>query len=157
MAELNKVIRYFAFHYPYKNELSKTRMTKMVYLADWFSAQKYGSQLTEIKWFFDDYGPYVRDVYEVAKKDNKLTIKEEMSTYNFPKQVIALKKDTESALDLGELSSRDRAILEEVIEETKSLNFSEFVEFVYDTYPIKNEKKYTFLDLVRFAEQQARK
>jgi hypothetical protein len=38
MAELKDIIAYYCKQYPHKAELSKARLTKMVYLADWKSA-----------------------------------------------------------------------------------------------------------------------
>ena len=35
MAKLVDVVGYLCEHYPHKAELSKARLTKMVYLADW--------------------------------------------------------------------------------------------------------------------------
>jgi len=161
MTELNKILRYFAFHYPYKSELSKTRITKMVYLADWFSAEKNGKQLTKIRWYFDHYGPYVEDVIKVAEKDNTLKIEEELSAYNFPKQLVTLKKiykdNKNDVLELNDLDEFEEGILKKVIEETKLLNFSEFIDYVYSTYPIKNQKKYKQLDLIKFAKEKSRK
>lgn len=65
---ISDVLLYFINKYPYPDELSKTRITKMVYLADLYKTQVIGEQLTEIKWYFDHYGPYVSDVYDAAKK-----------------------------------------------------------------------------------------
>lgn len=68
MNKLQKIIAYFCIRYPYKGELSKARLTKLVYLADWFSALIDDHQLTDIDWLFNHYGPYVDDVFEVASR-----------------------------------------------------------------------------------------
>ncbi|KQX69213.1 Panacea domain-containing protein [Paenibacillus sp. Root444D2] len=152
MTDIRHILRYFAIHYPYKNELSKTRITKMVYLADWFSSQRHHKQMTKIKWYFDHYGPYVSDVYDAAKKDNKLKIVEEFSAYGSPKLLIALK--SKDSLGLEELDKKETKILDKVIEETKTLNWSEFIDYVYSTYPIKNKARYNFLNLAEMAKDE---
>lgn len=158
MKKIRYVLRYFALNYPYKFELSKTRMTKMVYLADWFFAKDYGNQITGIRWYFDHYGPYVSDVYNDAVIDRKLTIKNEYSVYGSKKEVIALRKDYKAAqLDLDELSNREKCILDKVIEQTRNLNWSEFIDYVYNTYPIRSQKRYHFLDLVGLAQEEKSK
>ncbi|MER2009033.1 MAG: type II toxin-antitoxin system antitoxin SocA domain-containing protein, partial [Psychrobacillus sp.] len=79
MGKINEVLYYFLENYPYNDELSKTRITKMVYLADWYYSIKYRKQITEIEWYFDHYGPYVSDVFDEADKDPNLTI---LTTYS---------------------------------------------------------------------------
>jgi hypothetical protein len=130
----------------------------MVYLADWFSAQKYNTQLTGIHWYFDHYGPYVSDVYDEAIRDRKLTIKHDVSAYGSPKEIIALKNPNETEdLRLEELDQKDKEILEEVIESTKYLYWSEFIDYVYSTYPIRTSKRYSNLNLVQLAQEEKRK
>lgn len=124
----------------------------MVYLADWLSAQKNGKQITNINWFFDHYGPYVHDVYAEAKKDRMLEIVQEFNAFGTPKETIYLKEGV-NKLKLDKIPKEDREILDEVIESTKHLNWSEFIDYVYSTYPIKREKRYNYLDLVRLAEE----
>jgi uncharacterized phage-associated protein len=155
MIDIKYAIRYLAFNYPYKNELSKSRLTKMIYLADWFSAQKNRAQLTDIEWYFDHYGPYVNDVYNAAKKDKKLIIKKDYSAYGSPKEIISVKDFMdEQELNLDRINDRDIKILDKVIDNTKHLNWSEFIDYVYDTYPIMSQRRYNFLKLVDLAEQK---
>ena len=90
MVKIKYIVRHFAKNYPYKSELSKTRMTKMVYLADWYYALKYGKQITNIEWYFDHYGPYVIDVYNTVKDDRNLKIVDGFTRYGSPKQTIEI-------------------------------------------------------------------
>jgi Protein of unknown function (DUF4065) len=153
MNKLRTILRYIILNYPYKNELSKTRITKMVYLADWYSAQKHNSQITNIKWYFDHYGPYVVDVYKEAANDRKIKINQSYSAYGTPKEIIELKKDyNPEELDLYTLSNEEKEILNKVIADTKHLNWSEFIDYVYNTHPIVTQKKYGYLNLVDLAQ-----
>jgi hypothetical protein len=52
MSKLADVIAYLCVNYPYKHELSKARLTKLVYLSDWMSAQELGEQITKYKVVF---------------------------------------------------------------------------------------------------------
>lgn len=151
---LKHVIRYLLKNYPYKDELSKTRLTKMVYLADWFSVKKYGRQLTDIKWYFDHYGPYVSDVFDAAERDKKIHFRNDYSAFGTPKLIFTL--TTDQKLGLDNLSNGEIEILDEVIQETKYLNWSEFIDYVYSTYPIKSQRRYNFLNLVELANEENR-
>ncbi|MEC4565328.1 Panacea domain-containing protein [Paenibacillus sp. CMAA1739] len=153
MASINYILRYFAHKYPYKSELSKTRITKMIYLADWKSTQKFGSQITDIVWYFDQYGPHADNVYSTALKDKKLMIQHERTVYGYPKDVIIIKKTGQSdRLGFEFLTVNELEVLNEVIEDTKHLNLSEFIDYVFDTFPLKNESKNKVLNLVKLAE-----
>lgn len=151
MNKLKEVVYYLLYYYPYADELSKTRTTKMVYLADWYSAIKYKSQITEIQWYFDHYGPYVDDVYNTASQDHEISIKHSFSYFGNPKEIFRLKEGFTPTFEL--LSDNELDILEQVIEETKYLNWNEFIKLVYSTYPIETEKKYNYLNLIELANE----
>ncbi|OLO40326.1 hypothetical protein BTR23_07505 [Alkalihalophilus pseudofirmus] len=154
MAKIKEVIYYFLINYPYKDELSKTRLTKMVYLADWESALSYGKQITKIDWYFDHYGPYVPDVYEVVIKDRKLNIKHGHSAFGNPKQTIEFDEHYQDySLEKIKLDDNQKKILDKVIADTKFLNWNDFIKHVYDTHPIQSQERYHNLDLVALAEE----
>ncbi|MFD2671795.1 Panacea domain-containing protein [Marinicrinis sediminis] len=155
MDNINYAIRYLVLNYPYKDELSKTRLTKMVYLADWKSAQKHHTQITNIKWRFYHFGPFVNDVFKAAQKDSKLLVLDDFSMYGTVKKVISIKgKQNEASLRLDKLTLRECSILDDIINETKYLNWSEFIDYVYDTYPIKTQRRYGILDLISLAGEE---
>lgn len=151
MVKIKHIIRYFAEFYPHQDELSKARLTKMVYLADWLSVLKNGCQLTDINWYFDHYGPYVVDVYNEVSKDPRLTIVNELNRYGSPKQTIKLKDTPFDFIYKNKLSEGSVEILNEVIKSTQRMYWSEFIEYVYGTYPIKNSIKYSYLNLEELA------
>ena len=43
--KLKDVLSYIVKNYPYSDDLTKTRTTKLVYLVDWEYTKKYGHQL----------------------------------------------------------------------------------------------------------------
>jgi hypothetical protein len=151
MSKLSDVIVYICARYPHKNELSKARLTKLVYLADWMSAQEQSRQITEIKWYFHNYGPYVEDVVEEAVLDPRIQIEETTTIYGAPKILISLKPEAKTSIDLD---SNETEILDKVISETKTLFWDTFIKHVYATYPIKTSDRYQALDLVGIAKAE---
>ena len=149
MSNLKHVIRYFVSNYPYGNELSKTRLTKMVYLADWYSAVKNKRQITNIEWYFNHYGPYVSDVFEAAQNDNKLIIVNTTSAFGSPKEIVALKN--EKKISSHKLLDDEIEILDQVILNTKHLTWNSFIDMIYSTYPVKSQMRYEALNLVELA------
>ncbi len=151
VSKVKNVLRYLISKYPYESDLSKTRVTKMVYLADWYYALQYRKQITDIEWYFDHYGPYVPDVFKVAKNDKELEVKGSYSMYGSPKSIIVLKREDENIQ--FKLTKNEMDIIDKVIEETKNLSWNSFISKVYNTIPIKNGRKYESLDLVSYASE----
>lgn len=150
MASLEEVMAYLCAKYPYKNEISKARLAKMIYLGDWRMALDHGHQMTNLEWTFNHYGPYLNEVRDqAAMSSNRFEIKRETNMYGSPKEVIALRRE-ETKFDL---TKEEADTLDAVIAATKSLNWTEFIKFVYSTYPIATQPRYQPLDLVDLAEQ----
>ncbi|MCX5944151.1 MAG: Panacea domain-containing protein [Cyanobacteria bacterium] len=148
MSKLADVVTYLCAHYPHKHELSKARLTKLVYLADWTSAQEQGNQITDIKWFFHNYGPYVDDVIEAANLDPRIKIEEATTIYGAPKVLLSLNPEAKISVHLSPIETKT---LDKVINETKALFWDSFIKHVYSTYPIKASDRYQALNLAEMA------
>ncbi len=58
MAQIKDIVIHILKNYPHKDELSNARVTKLVYLADWRHVLETKEQISSIKWYFDNYGPF---------------------------------------------------------------------------------------------------
>lgn len=152
MGKISNVLRYLILNYPYERDLSKTRVTKMVYLADWYYSLKYYKQITDIKWYFDHYGPYVPDVFEAALDDDYLKIKKSKSLYGNTKRQIILNEKCKDDVQI-QLVDKEKKVLDKVIEDTKNLTWRAFITKIYETYPIREGMKYKHLNLVECAKK----
>lgn len=148
--KLKDVLSYIVKNYPYSDDLTKTRTTKLVYLVDWEYTKKYGHQLTNIKWFFDHYGPYVSDVLDEADKDRRISIKKTKSNFGTVKYMV-MPKFTKNDI-VYSLTTDEIEVIDDVIEKTKLLSWNQFIRYVYDTSPIKNSEKYEKLDLLKYVK-----
>lgn len=151
MAELLDIVAYIINRYPQNlhHELSNARLTKMVYLSDWHSSLRNGSQISQIKWYFDNHGPYVNDVIDLARSNGDLfSIEETTNAYGGKKRQIGLKKTYEP-----ELSKKEKASIDRIIEITKTQYWADFINLVYGTHPIASSERYTFLDLKKKAKE----
>lgn len=151
MTELIDVMAYLLKNYPYKNELSNARLTKMVYLSDWKYALRYGKQITSIQWRFNNYGPFVRDIQQTAEENPIVfEIQETVNLYDNKKVLIKLKDKNYDE----KLSVEEKEILDFVIDSTKLLNWDKFIQLVYSTYPILMSPKQSDLNLVALARKR---
>lgn len=145
---LEKIIAYICQQYPYKDELSDARLTKMVYLTDWFSSLVNNKQATDIKWLFNHYGPYVPDIYQVAKDNGNFVVKTKATVYGNNKKIIDY-----IGSDRIDLDPLTKSVMDTVIDKTKSMYFNDFIDYVYSTYPVKNNDRYSILDLPKLADE----
>lgn len=144
---LARLVKYVLKNYPYKSELSSSRLTKIMYLADWKSAIDNSAQLTSVKWHFDHYGPYVDDIVESIKYDPQVNIESSSNIYGGKKTLIRLKGDfIEFAIN-----EKQKNTLDFVMQATKDKNYSEFIKLVYSTYPVVTGSRYSDFDLVALA------
>ncbi len=118
MSKIADVAAYFCKHYPHKSELSKTRLTKLVYLADWEAAKRKGRQVTDIEWYFHNFGPYVDDVIEAVQEDPRFEIIQALNYYGEPKVEVRLSGKEAAS---GGLDNEEINILDSVIETTSPM------------------------------------
>lgn len=153
VALVRDVVRRIVSEYPFPDELTQTRLTKLVYLADWVMATKESRQMTDIHWYFDHYGPYVPDVFQAASKDKALTISSGQSPFGNPREVIRVAKPADK-IETPTLTRDDETVIALVIKKIKDMTWNEFLSFVYSTKPVQLSERYSFLDLVAAAKQK---
>lgn len=159
MAAVRDVVAYLCTRYPADKELSKARLTKMVYLADWKAALDGGQQMTDIAWEFNHYGPYVDDVVLAVQDAAGFQLVEhrtaEVAGFETAqrKQVV---RRSGGDVTFPSLSEEDRRILDHVIGVTAPKYWDEFIKLVYSTYPVLASSRFARLDLVPLAERYRR-
>lgn len=146
---ISNIIKYVLKEYPYKDELSASRLTKIIYLMDWKSSIDNGCQITKAKWYFDHYGPYVDDFVRLAKEDKDITVENTSNYYGGKKQLFKLSEFDGKV----EITPEQKKIADFVIDATKQKNYEDFIQLVYSTYPIISSERYSDLDLVSMANK----
>lgn len=149
MQKIENIIKYLCKNYPHKDELSKARLTKLVYLADWFFSLAKGRQMTDIHWVFNHYGPYVDDVTKVANESSDFKVITTTTELGGNKYLIEL-VDENSSIDLNE---DEKIVLDFIIKKTQGMYFKKFIDYVYSTYPVTSKERYSTLDLVALAQE----
>ena len=144
------VIKYILSAYPYKDELSASRLTKMLYLTDWKNAIEHDAQLSQTVWHFNHYGPYVDDFVDMARKDKDINVVNTKTMFGGNKQLFKLSDKNSGKIDL---SDELKVIVDFVINATKDKNYDDFIKLVYSTYPVISSSKYSNLDLVSKARE----
>ncbi len=150
MNKLKEIISYILIKYPHKNEMSNARLTKMVYLSDWKQAIENKRQITNIEWYFDNYGPFVADVQnEIRDNPDAFECKETVNMFGRPKTLFSIKETSY----IPRLTQSEKDAVDHVIKETQSLNWEDFINLVYSTHPISSSSRYSKLNLVSKANE----
>lgn len=153
MADLKEIIAHILKEYPYSDELSNARVTKIIYLSDWHQAIYYKKQISNIAWYFDNYGPYVSNVKNEVMNNPKLfNIKKSVNLYNCSKNIFSLKDKNY----MPELNEEEKKSIDGIINLTKGLSWNDFIRLVYSTHPIISSDRYSYLDLIQKAEEYKR-
>ena len=146
---ISNIVKYILSTYPYKSELSASRLTKILYLADWKSSIDKGYQITNAVWHFHHYGPYVDDFLKLAKEDLDINVINKETMFGGRKQQIELRNNFDGDI---EISQENKEILDFVIVATKDKNYEDFIKLVYSTYPVVSSSRYSDFDLVKMAK-----
>jgi uncharacterized protein YwgA len=146
--KISNLIKYIVKNYPYKSELSASRLTKILYLADWKSAIENSKQITDAVWHFNHYGPYVDDFIKIARDNDDIEVKSTRTMFGGFKQQIELNSSFKGDVDIPET---EKKIIDFVIDATKSKNYEDFIKLVYSTYPVVSSNRYSDFDFVKLA------
>lgn len=147
--EILDIVAYFVKNS--KTQLSKGRLNKLIYLADWKYSLNYGKQISNIAWKFNHYGPYVDDIENFICNDSlkRFKIEVDRTYYGGSKYTVIVKKD----VNFTNPNQEEKEVLDIIIKLTDKLNWTDFINLVYSTYPIKVSERGEILDLVTLAQQ----
>ena len=123
--------------YPQDKELTRDRLVKLTYLADWRSVITYKKQITSVKWYINNYGPYIEDMYKILA-DEKFDINKEIQ-----------RRKTEKYNCDREIN----LVVNFIIDKTQDLDINTFSNLVFSTFPLATSPKYCYIDLVAKANQ----
>ncbi|MQP40935.1 hypothetical protein CQ059_16690 [Brucella pseudogrignonensis] len=152
MADLHDVMAYVLLHYPatMQHEMSNARLTKMVYLADWHQSLQSNKQISPVNWYFDNFGPFVKDVEQTAAfRSDLFAIDVGNNIYGQAKKTFSLKDRNY----VPRITQAEALSIDHIIEVTKKLYWNDFIKLVYSTHPIATSPRYTHLDLVAKAQE----
>ncbi len=124
--------------------LSKARLAKMVYLADWYACLETGEQLTDLEWYYDHYGPYLSKIFDIAKSDARF------ETFRAGRADIIRLKDNSGVIKLDQTQT---SIVDRVRGASSAKQFREFLKLIYGTYPIRTVDQYSRLNLPVLAKE----
>ncbi len=123
------------FYYPAPYTLTLSRLSRLLYLADYESVRVCETPLTDIIWYKGNYSPESSRVAEIiAQKGSHLHYRHCRTPYSTHQTLDALTGFAQRSSDTS-LSPRDKAILRNIIESTVTLLWNELSRRIYQTPP----------------------
>jgi len=117
--------------------ITKTRLVKLIYLADLFSKQKRQKKITGVSYNYYYYGPFSKQILETLDSLVAEKVIEERHVAS-PQGRKYLVYNTYNKINaFPSLNQGDLAILDGVFQRYGSLNFKDLIAYVYETKPIK--------------------
>jgi uncharacterized protein YwgA len=150
MSELQDIVGYIYKEYPYKAELSKGRITKLIYLADWTMCLMAHVQVSKLRWYFNQYGPYSEEIESLTRSNQLFSSQDTDNYYGGNKKFIKLKHDDDF---VPTITDAEKQVLDATIKKTQDLSWKDFTQMVYNTYPLVNQSQYHYLNLPVLAQQ----
>lgn len=152
-AKLNDMIEYIVSHFS-GNALTRTKLVKLLYLADRESYITRDRQISNIKYMKYHYGPYCEDIVDTLQNMDGDEIRELSGR---SKNGTYYRYESNSDYEGSTLTREERAILKQVLHEYESTQTKQLVETVYDLDDLDSIEKYTPLlqDTTVNAERRA--
>jgi hypothetical protein len=133
----------------YKNDLSKSRLNKILYLADWIGCLNKNNSVTNASWKYNNNGPIAPDIIKLISENSIFQIEKTEDKYGKAKEVIKINEG------YPQIISEDWEIetLNRSIKLASDLTFSEFLSVVFSSYPLMSQSKGSDLDLLFLAKK----
>ena len=136
----------------------KTKLVKLLYLADVEYFRRWSRQLTNIDWLFYHYGPYSSAIDEALKELNfDITEEKFVTRKGFTAQVITVPEYLYVQAD-AQLSEREKRVLNKVLEEWGMEDLNPLLSHVYfETEPMLQAERGERLDFSKIVARPLRK
>jgi hypothetical protein len=149
LSKLRDAIAYICMNLHSDRALSKARLTKLLYLADWKSAVDHGEPISDIEWEFNHFGPYVHDVIDTVQADPHFRVEHKKTTSGDAVDIVRCV----GSPSVDQLDEGDRSALDFAIAKARDLPYPEFKRMVYGTFPIISQPRYSKLRLADLARR----
>lgn len=149
MAQIKDLVAGFFQCLPVRAEISEERLAKLVYLADWKHAiQNDGRQITELKWYFDSYGPYASQVFDIVHRSPIFRTRQLSKEWEDSQFVVALFDHSYDPT----LKPSERDAIRHVTSVAAARSWGELIKLVSSTYPILAGPRYEFINMPAMAK-----
>lgn len=149
MERVINILDYLYIKYPNSNQLSISRVMKLLYLIEWRYAITNFKKLTDIEWLNTEYGPFYKSLRNIFNESSNFSVTLKLDE-NGREQTIILflnKKDTIN------LKSETIEVIDFVIEHCQDYSWTELNNLVNSTYGVLNTPQGQIVDIIKLAKE----
>ena len=138
--KLKEMIKYIVGQYDEPRVLTRTKLIKLLYLSDKFAEEERGSKISDTDYVMYQYGPYSEEITDTLEDMDGGAISEVIGRSPSGKYYQYVPRHANVS---GELSEREKEIIDRVLRDYGDFDTEELVDEVYTMYNLDNNKKYT--------------
>lgn len=148
MERIINILIYLYQNYPNSNQLSLSRVMKLLYLIEWKYSITYSKKLTDTDWYLSHKGPYLSNLLLIMNDSSNFQLI--MVPDNSVQQIVIKFLNRKQKIELNPNTIKT---IDFVINVCKNMNWLELNNLVFSTYPIVNGKINTIIDLQEMAQE----
>jgi hypothetical protein len=149
MERVINILDYLYLRYPNSNQLSLSRVMKLLYLIEWrFAITKFG-KLTDIDWLQTEYGPFYKSLRSIFNESSNFEVIIKIDDNNKEQLVINFLNKKENFY----LTNDTKEVIDFVISHCQNYSWTELNTLVNSTYGVLSTPQGQIINLVILAKQ----
>jgi uncharacterized phage-associated protein len=153
MERVINILDYLYLQYPNSNQLSISRVMKLLYLIEWRYAITKFEKLTDIEWMQTEYGPFYKALRGIFNESSNFEVSIKLDDNKNEQTVITFLNKKENL----NLKADTKEVVNFVIEHCKDYSWKELNNLVKSTYGVLNTPQGQIIDVVNLARKYREK
>ena len=149
MERVINIIGYLYLQYPNSNQLSISRVMKLLYLIEWRFAITKLEKLTDIEWLQTEYGPFYKSLRSIFNESSNFEVIIKIDDNNKEQLVINFLNKKENF----NLRNDTKEVIDFVISHCQNYSWTELNTLVNSTFGVLNTPQGQLINLVILAKQ----
>lgn len=147
MERVINILDYLYLNYPNSNQLSISRVMKLLYLIEWRYAITKFEKLTDVEWMQTEYGPFYKALRSIFNESSNFEVTIKLDD-NKKEQIVITFLNKKENLNL---KAENKEVIDFVIQHCKDYSWSELHNLVNSTYGVLNTQQGQIIDIVNLA------
>lgn len=149
MERLINILDYLYLNYPNANQLSISRVMKLLYLIEWRYAITKFEKLTDIEWMQTEFGPYYKSLRVIFSESSNFEVSIKLDD-NKKEQIVITFLNKKNNLNI---KNDAKQVVDFVIQHCKDYSWQELNNLVNSTYSVLNTPQGHMIDIVTMAKK----
>ncbi|MDO5105957.1 Panacea domain-containing protein [Capnocytophaga sp.] len=149
MERVINILDYLYLKYPNPNQLSISRVMKLLYLIEWRYAITKFEKLTDIEWINTEYGPFYKSLRDIFNESSNFDVKDDIDD-NGRKQTMIFFLNRKGDINLKE---NTKEVINFVIDICKDYSWVELNSLVNSTYGVINTQQEQVINILELAKK----